>query len=59
VLVGETSAAEVLATTAPVAASAVCDVLGTLGAPLRLVRVGAADGLVEAVGPSRPSVRAS
>lgn len=58
-LVGETSMAEVLVTIAPVAASATCDVLGTLGAPLRRVRVAAADGLVEAVGPSRPWVRAS
>ena len=54
VLVGETSAAEVLATTVPVAASASCVALGTLGAPLRRASVGAADGLVEAVGPSRP-----
>jgi hypothetical protein len=58
VLVGETSAAEGLATSAPVAASATCDVLGMLGAPLRRVRVGAAEGFVEAVGPSRPCVRA-
>jgi hypothetical protein len=58
VLVGETSAAEGLATIPPVAASATCDVLGTLGAPLRRVSVGAAEGFVEVVGPSRPCVRA-
>jgi hypothetical protein len=58
-LVGETSAADVLAITAPVAASAACSVLGTLGTPLLRVSVGTDVGSVEAVGPSRPWVRAS
>jgi hypothetical protein len=58
VLAGETSPALVVATTVPAAASAVLAVDGKLGAPERRVSVGAADGLVEAVGPSRPCERA-
>ncbi len=58
VLLGETSPARLVATTAPAADSAVAAVLGKLGAPERRVSVGAAVGLVEAVGPSRPSERA-
>jgi hypothetical protein len=58
VLDGETSPLVVEATTAPAAASAVAATFGKLGAPERRVSVGAADGFVEAVGPSRPCVRA-
>lgn len=58
VLVGETSLALCEATTVPTAASAVCETFGKLGAPERRVSVGAAVGLVEVVGLSRPCERA-
>jgi hypothetical protein len=54
VLVGETSLALCDATTVPAAASAVGAAAGRLGAPERRVSVGAAAGLVEVVGLSRP-----
>lgn len=59
VLAGDISVIVELANIAPVAASAVCAAAGKLGTPLARVSVGAAVGLVETVGPSRPPTRLS